>query len=89
MSKVIKVLEKMASDASLISKADVSTMLIDTEITERQKLAIEARDLDTLTETIHDLPIIKCIPIVPAEDDDEADSEKETQQEPKVKIKVV
>lgn len=71
MSRIIQVLEIMASDASLTDNEHVKAMLVDADITESQKLAIEAKDLDTLTETIHDLPEIKCLPIVPAEDDED------------------
>lgn len=81
MSKVIQVLAEMANDASLTNEDQVMTMLVDAEITDKQKQAIEAKDLDTLTETIHDLPIIKCVPLVPAEDDDAEDEEKEEEKE--------
>jgi len=70
MSKVIQVLAAMASDASLTNAEQVTTMLLDADITETEMKAIEAKDLDTLTETLHDLPIIKCFPMVVADDED-------------------
>lgn len=70
MSKVIQVLAAMASDASLTNAEQVTTMLLDADITETEMKAIEAKDLDTLTETVHDLPIIKCFPLVVADDED-------------------
>lgn len=72
MSKVIQILEEMASNAALTNKEQVKAILVDAEITECQKKAIEAKNIDTLTETIHDLPVIKCFPIVVADDEDEA-----------------
>lgn len=89
MSKVIQVLAKMASDASLTNNDNITTRLIDAEITESQKQAIEAKDLDTLTETIHDLPIIKCVPLVPAEDDDAEEEEKENDTETQGTLTIV
>ena len=81
MSKVIQVLVEMANDASLTNEDQVTTLLVDADITESQKQAIEAKDLDILIETMPDLSEIKCLPVFPAEDDeeDEEDEEEDTE----------
>jgi len=89
MSKVIQVLAAMANDASLTNADQVTTMLVDADITEAGMKAIEAKDLDTLTEIIHDLPIIKCVPLIPAEDDDAEEEEKEDDTETQDTLAIV
>jgi hypothetical protein len=76
MSKVIQVLANMASNASLINESNVTTMLIDAGITESQKMAIEAKDLDMLIEKMPDLSEIKCLPVIPAEDEEGNEEEE-------------
>ncbi len=84
MNKAIQVLIDMASNASLIDEDNLQETLANSQLTDKQKKAIQAKDLDTLTETIHDLPVIKCIPIVPAEDDE--DTQEDSEDENKVSL---
>jgi hypothetical protein len=64
MSKVINVLTHIASDAMLINQDSLAKMLIKAEISQKQKNAIIAKDIDALIDSIHDLPNIKCVPII-------------------------
>ena len=58
MSKVIQVLETMASNASLVSEEDINTFLTTAEINTEQQQAITAKNVEQLAETIADLPKI-------------------------------
>ena len=71
MSNAVQVLARMASDASLINDKSIAVMLNNSDIAEEQKQAISSKDIDTLTETIHNLPVIKCVPLVVADDEDD------------------
>lgn len=75
MSKVVSVLEKMASDASMTSECAIANVVATSEINDDQQQAILGQNVEKLKETIVDLPKVKCFAILPAEDDDE---EKET-----------
>ncbi len=70
MNKVVELLAQMGSSTSFESLSSYIEML-----SEEQKLAIEAKDLDTLIETMPNLPDIKCVPILPADDEDEEKEE--------------
>lgn len=71
MSKVVQVLAQMASDATLIKPEFLAKMLAEAGISEAQQQAIIAKDIDALTVTIHDLPAIRCIPILIPEDEEQ------------------
>ncbi|PKH88854.1 hypothetical protein [Colwellia sp. Bg11-28] len=70
MSKVIQVLAQIASDALLINQDSLTKMLLLAEISQNQKESMIAMDIDALTDSIHDLPDIKCFPIVIPEDEE-------------------
>jgi hypothetical protein len=77
MSKVISVLEKMASDAAMNSEAAIAELVSTSDINDGQQQAIIAKDADQLAENTHDLPKIRAfVPIVPAEDDEPEESDK-------------
>ncbi len=71
MNNVVQVLTQLANNAALVTKEEVVQFLASTELTTQQKTAIAAQDIDTLVETMHDLPVIKCFPVVVADDDEE------------------
>ena len=71
MNNVVQVLTQLANNAALVTKEDVAQFLASTELSTQQKSAIAAQDIDTLMETVHDLPIIKCVPILVSDDDEE------------------
>ena len=82
MSKVISVLEKMASDASLVSKENIDTLLTIAVINAEQQQAITAKDAEHLAETITDLPKIRAFaPVFPAEDDDQGENDDQGEDE--------
>ena len=70
MSKVIQVLAQIASDARLIKPEFLSEMLAEAGISQAQQQAIITKDIDALTDTIHDLPVIRCVPIFIPEDEE-------------------
>lgn len=71
MNNVVQVLTQLANNAALVTKEEVEQFLANTELSTQQKTAITAHDIDTLVETVHDLPVIKCLPILVADDDEE------------------
>jgi hypothetical protein len=78
MSKVISVLEKMASDAAMNSESAIADLVAVSGINDGQMQAIVAKDAEQLAGTIYDLPSIKYIfPLIPAEDDEPEEDEKE------------
>ena len=80
MSRIIQVLETMASDASLVKQENIISFLATAEINTEQQQAITAKDSEQLAETISDLPNIRAfVPIAPAEDDEaEGDNDEDT-----------
>ena len=68
MSNVVEVLMEMASNAEMGNKQSLDAMLASANITEAQEFALKAHNMDSLKGTIHDLPEIKCIPILLPED---------------------
>jgi uncharacterized protein YejL (UPF0352 family) len=71
MSKIIKVLEKMASDASLVNEENITTFLANADINTDQQQAISVKNVEQLTKTINDLPkIISYSQVLPTEDND-------------------
>jgi uncharacterized protein YejL (UPF0352 family) len=71
MSKIIKVLEKMASDASLVKEENITTFLANADINADQQQAITVKNSEQLAETISDLPkIISFSQVLPVEDND-------------------
>tara|TARA_B100000809_G_C14719580_1_gene380855 strand:- start:4 stop:282 length:279 start_codon:yes stop_codon:yes gene_type:complete len=78
MSKVIKVLEKMACDVSLVDEENITTFLANADINNDQQHAISAKNIEQLTETINDLPkIISYSQVLPDEDNDPDSDEQE------------
>ncbi|KGJ89696.1 hypothetical protein [Colwellia psychrerythraea] len=78
MSKVIQVLETMASDASLINEENISTFLTTTEINAEQQRAITAKSAGQLAETIADLPELMAFSqVLPADEDAPIEDEQE------------
>jgi len=71
MSNAVQLLAKMASDARLINPELLTQMLAEAGISQVQQQAIIAKDIDALTDTIHDLPVIRCIPILIPEDEEQ------------------
>ncbi|PKG83187.1 hypothetical protein CXF85_11685 [Colwellia sp. 75C3] len=71
MSNVIEVLVKMASDSSLNNDNAVSKMLVIADLTEYQLSAISSKNTAHLAETIYDLPMIKCVPLMVPEESNE------------------
>ncbi len=79
MSKVIQVLEKLASDAALVNENAMTTMLSDANINESQKQAILDKDIEQLSITISDFPQIRGIaPLSPAEEHEPETDEEES-----------
>ena len=71
MSKVISVLEKMASDATMNSESAIADLVATSDINEDQQQAILANDIEKLAESTTEISKIKFfIPIAPAEDDE-------------------
>jgi hypothetical protein len=78
MSKVISVLEKMASDAAMNSENAISDLVATSDINEGQAQAIEANDVEGLVESTQSLPNIKSVfPLIPAEDDEPEEDDQE------------
>lgn len=71
MSNVIEVLMEMASNAEMGNKQSLDAMLASANITEAQELALKTNNIDSLKETIYDLPEIRCYPILLPEDQNE------------------
>ncbi|PKI17349.1 hypothetical protein [Colwellia sp. 12G3] len=71
MSNVIEVLVKMASDSSLNNDSAVTNMLVIANFTEYQVSAIISKNTERLAETIYDLPMIKCVPLMVPEESNE------------------
>lgn len=76
MSKIISVLERMASDAAMNGESAIADLVATSDINEGQIQAIQTKDTVLLINTTNDLPIIECFVIVPAEDD-EPDNEQQ------------
>jgi len=80
MSKVITVLEKMASDAAMNSEAAIAELVSTSDINDGQQQAINANDVDGLVKSTNDLPKVDCFLIIPAEDEEqEQQDEKESE----------
>ncbi|QBG35834.1 hypothetical protein [Litorilituus sediminis] len=71
MNQVVQVLTQLANTATLVTKEEVAQFLASTKLSKQQKIAIAAHDIDTLVETVHDLSVIKCLPILVADEDEE------------------
>ncbi len=79
MNKVLSVLVKIASDATLNSRSAVADFVEKSDINEDQKQAIINNDIEQLTKTIGDLPqIVGIAPLIPAEDDEPEEEESKT-----------
>ncbi len=78
MSKVISVLEKMASDATMNGESAIADLVSTSDINEDQQQAIIENDVEKLTKLISNLPIIRSVfPLIPAEDDEPEDDVQE------------
>lgn len=71
MSNVVEVLMEMASNAEMGNKQSLDAMLASANITEAQEFALKTNNMDSLKESIHDLPEIRCYPILLPEDQNE------------------
>lgn len=76
MSKIIQVLETMASDAALVNEESISSFLTTADVTTEQQQAITTKNTERLAETVGDLPeIIAHVQVLPAEDDEQNEEE--------------
>ncbi len=71
MNKVINILVKLASDASIKDCNDVLSALSKAGLTEQQFTAIHNLNLDSLKQATPNLPEIKCFPILLPEEREE------------------
>ena len=78
MSKVITVLEKMASDALINNDKSIDDLVASIGINNVQQQAIKNNDAEALAQNSGVLPEIKCFALLPAEDDEEPKEESET-----------
>lgn len=77
MSKVISVLEKMASDATMNNKAAVAELVATSDINDDQQQAIITEDVEALVKNTDEISKITfVIPIIPAEDDEPEENDK-------------
>lgn len=72
MSKVISVLEKMASDAAMNSEDAIAELVSTSDINDGQQQAIKANDSLRMLECTTDLPNIQSVFLIPAEDEEPA-----------------
>ncbi len=78
MSKVISVLEKMASDAAMNNENAIADLVATSDINSAQQQAIITEDVSALIESTNEISKITfVIPIAPAEDDEPEDEEDE------------
>jgi len=76
MSKVISVLEKMASDAAMNSENAIADLVTASDINDGQIQALITEDMEALLEHSDEISKIKfVIPIIPAEDDEPEESD--------------
>jgi len=61
MSKVISVLEKMASDAAMNDDSVVAELVATCDINDGQMQAIMANDVEALVESTQDLPVLNLL----------------------------
>lgn len=84
MNNLISLLESIANDASLSngSTADnlLESLLENSALTNKQRLAIQTKNTDLLIESTTDLPLIKCFAI--ATPDSNEDTEESTESSP-------
>jgi hypothetical protein len=78
MSKVISVLEKMASDAAMNSEKAIDDLVTISDINDGQMQAIKANDVEGLVESTTNLPTVKCFMVIPAEDEEEEEEDEES-----------
>jgi hypothetical protein len=77
MSKVISVLEKMASDAAMNSESTIADLVAKSEINDGQQQAILANDVEGLVENTVEIPLITNFIIAPAEDDEPSEEDND------------
>jgi len=78
MSKVITVLEKMASDAAINGESAIADLVATSDINDGQQQAILANDVEALVESTDEISKIKfIIPLIPAEDDEPEEDDQE------------
>jgi len=85
MSQVIKLLERMASDATLQTEDNVKNLVESSELSEELKTSFLNKDTVALSKQLDIAPDVVCF-VLPAEDDepsegdeDQNDDEQETQ----------
>ena len=71
MSKVISVLEKMASDATMNNVSAIADLVVNSDMNEGQQQAIIANDVEALVESTADLTEIHSVFLIIADDEDE------------------
>ena len=78
MSKVIQVLETMANNAAIVSKADITELLTESELTDSQQHAISQGDVQALVHSTDEVSKIQLVvPLSPADDDEPSENEQE------------
>jgi len=75
MSRIIQVLEEMASDSSLQNNEAIVALLTSTDINSDQSEAIIAKDVTSLGRQLDICPDIVCF-VAPAEDDDSSQEQE-------------
>jgi len=87
MSKIITILEKMASDSTLKDDVNITHLISEAEITKNQQQAILTRDVNQLSDSISKFPkIIAYVQILPADDDAPYEEEQEGEDESSNKL---
>ncbi len=72
MSKVITVLETMASDAAMNSESAIADLIANSNINNSQQQAILANDVEALVKNTIGLPTIRAfVPIIVADDEEQ------------------
>jgi len=77
MSRIISILEEMASDATLVNKANIESLLINADLNDVQKEAISSKDIELLAESLTNFTKIESVFIIPAEEDDQEQENEE------------
>lgn len=80
MSKIIQVLETMATDAALVNEESMTTFLNTAEISIEQQQALTDKNTGQLAKTVSDLPeIISYFQVLPEENDEQNEDEDDSE----------
>ena len=86
MNNVITVLEKMASNASIIDESCINNLLINSTLNAEQIKAFAEVDAEKLANTTDNFPdILAFAPVLPAEDEEPENNEDEEPKESSIK----